>query len=370
MHDINLVISSLRGGGAERSAVQLCNGWSQQGLSVVLTTLSGDDDGYALTGKVERQVLNLDFESTNPISGVFANIKRVCILRRALKAKHAKLVIGFSSTSNILVILASVGIGNKVIVAERNYPPNSMRSSIWRHLRKYLYRYADRVVVQTQDGADWLRVKTLSKTITVIPNSVSLPIPSGQPVISPKKFVSENEQLLLAVGNIHHQKGFDLLVDALNKTAIVSSNWVLVIVGAGDSRVLEDKIKTSGLGENVRIAGRVGNIGDWYQRADAFVLSSRYEGFPNVLLEAMASGCAVVSFDCMTGPADIIQHENNGLLVPPQNVVALGAALSRIMEDECLREQLSTNARSVTDTFSNEKLFANWSLLISSTGKS
>ena len=384
MHDINLVISSLRGGGAERAAVELCNGWVEQGLSVLLTTLSsGEDDDYQLDSAVKRIPLEVESESVTALSGLLTNVNRIRSLRKVLRSMPAKHVIGFSSTSNILVILASMGLKQKkldskgqahkayaqhVVVSERNYPPRSMRSQLWQQLRRHLYRFADDVVVQTQAGAEWLHNNTSAKKITVIPNSINLPISSGLPIIKTSDLVPDDKCLMFAVGNMHRQKGFDLLIDAAMRSNLRSSDWLLVIAGAGDASWLQDLIKERGLDDHVVVAGRVGNIADWYDRADVFVLSSRYEGFPNVLLEAMASGCAVVSFDCMTGPADIIEHETNGLLVQAENSKALAESMNEVMSNEQLRKKMGINAALVTQQFSTDRLFANWSEVLAKDG--
>ena len=371
MNDINLIISSLRGGGAERAAVLLCNEWAEQGLKVALITLSGGaDDDYRLSAKVDRLALELESVSSGALSGAITNINRVRCLRRALKNLPALNCIGFSSTSNILLILASANMRSNIIVAERNYPLVSMRGRLWTTLRKHLYRFADHVVVQTQAGAQWLDTHTSTKHISVIPNAIRLPIPITEPVRDVASVVPPEKRLLLAVGNIHPQKGFDLLVEALKQTRINSNDWIVVIAGAGDTEDLQQRISQAGLSEHVQVVGRVGNIGDWFDRTDAFVLSSRYEGFPNVLLEAMSSGCAVVSFDCLTGPSEIIQHEENGLLVPAEDARSMAIEIDRVMQDETLRARLGSNARRVEEVFSVENHLRLWASLLNTPGAS
>ena len=107
----------------------------------------------------------------------------------------------------------------------------------------------------------------------------------------------------------------------------------------------------------------VGNIGEWYERADLFVMSSRFEGFGNTLAEALAHGVAAVSFDCDTGPRDIIRHEVDGLLVPPGDTVALTAALDKLMCDPALRQQFAKRAVEARARFSMERVAGMWEAL-------
>ncbi len=111
------------------------------------------------------------------------------------------------------------------------------------------------------------------------------------------------------------------------------------------------------------LPGRAGNIAEWFARADIFALSSRYEGFPNVLLEAMAAGCACISFDCDTGPREIIRDEVDGLLAPPENVDAMAAGLERLMRDEELRKTLAARAVEARDRFAPDRILAQWEAL-------
>jgi len=127
-----------------------------------------------------------------------------------------------------------------------------------------------------------------------------------------------HRRIVLAVGRFTKVKGFDLLIKAFAGIAIAYADWDLVILGEGPERSdLEAQVEALGLGHRVKLPGRAGNMPDWYARADLFVMSSHFEGFPLVLVEAMAHGCPAVSFDCDTGPRDIIRDEMDGRLVRP-----------------------------------------------------
>ena len=168
--------------------------------------------------------------------------------------------------------------------------------------------------------------------------------PAGPPVVAIPNAVPDGPHgpgdpgahKLIAAGRFARQKGFDLLLEAFATVAIKYPDLTLDIFGRGPQRAsrLSSLSSTSGLGERVRINAPTDRLGERMRDASVFVLSSRYEGFPLVLLEAMAAGLAVVSFDCPTGPAEILTDGTSGLLVPAEDVQALAATLDRVMADE------------------------------------
>src|SRR5680860_543767 len=173
----------------------------------------------------------------------------------------------------------------------------------------------------------------------VIANPVVYPLPDGRPAVSPAALLDGSRQVLLAVGRLGTEKGFHDLLDAFASLAARFPQWDLVILGEGEERGnLEAQRHALGLDRRVYLPGRVGNLGDWYHRADLYAMSSRVEGFQNTLLEALAHGLPVVSMDCDTGPRDIVRHETDGLLVDPQSGAGgLIQALSTLMDDTATR---------------------------------
>jgi glycosyltransferase involved in cell wall biosynthesis len=123
-------------------------------------------------------------------------------------------------------------------------------------------------------------------------------------------------------------------------------------------------ISKGDLQEQIILPGKAGNVGDWYRIADIFVLSSRFEGFPNVLLEAMASGTACVSFDCDTGPRDLIEDGYNGLLVEELNTDELAKSIERLITDAALRNTLAKNATIVREEYNESIILEKWSKLL------
>jgi glycosyltransferase involved in cell wall biosynthesis len=189
------------------------------------------------------------------------------------------------------------------------------------------------------------------------------------PQLDPARWLADDDRLLLAVGRLSRQKGFDLLLEAWSTLAGQQPRWRLVILGEGpDRQALEAQIQALGLVQAVLLPGRAGNVSEWYRRADLFVLSSRFEGFPNVLAEAMASGLAVVSTDCPTGPAAIVRDGVDGLLVPVDQPAALRQALARLMHDDALRASMAQRACQLADRLAPEVVAGRWQQLFAELG--
>lgn len=361
-------ISSLTGGGAERVTVGLANYLVRNGCQVSLVTMHNTDrDFYNHDSRVSRIYLNLAGQSYG-LSKFIINWRRLRALRRVIQAEQPDVVVGMMPTATILCILACFGSSTRIVGSERNYPAHKPIGKFWGLFRRLLYRFADAHVAQTQEGADWIICHANARNVTVIPNAVPWPISSCSPYIDPAWFIPPDRRLILAVGSKSEQKGFDLLLDVYSRIARDNSDWDLAIVGlasdldkeSGSRDQLQATVEAFGLTKRVHFPGRVGNVCDWYERADLFVLSSRYEGFPNALLEAMASGCPSIAFDCDTGPRDIIEHEVNGLLVPAEDCKELQRCIMRLIGNDELRSKLGLQAVQVRNRFSEMDLMDQW----------
>lgn len=174
---------------------------------------------------------------------------------------------------------------------------------------------------------------------------------------------------VIAVGRLDYQKGFDRLIQAWELVQHTGkfTNWKLDIYGQGEWReMLQQMIDKAELQNTVCLNWPTKQIGEEYVKSDMLVMSSNYEGFPMVMIEAMACGLPVVSFDYKCGPKDIIQSGINGLLVPNGDIQALADAMMEVMADEAYRKMLSLNARKVVDTYSEQAVMAQWIRLFTS----
>lgn len=360
-------IHSLSGGGAERVTANLANHWAAMGWHITIVTLAPLNlDFYELHPGVGRIALELAGETRNVFAGSWQNLLRVRAVRRVLRQVQPDIALGVMSTANVILALATRGLANVCAIgSEHIHPPQMPLGAQWGALRRSTYGRLAAVVALTQESADWLRTHTRSQRVPIIPNVVLWPLAAQAPRLIPAAtHVAADRQVLLAVGRLDKQKGFDWLVEAFRALARKYFDWNLVILGEGsERRALETQVQAAGLDGRVLLPGRAGNVGEWYERADLYVMSSRFEGFPLTLAEALVHGLPVVSFDCDTGPRDIIRPEIDGLLVPPANMDALIAALDRLMGDAALRVQFAGRAVEARERFSMERIAGMWEQL-------
>lgn len=357
-----LVIPGLGGGGAERILTGIANRWSRAGHEVEIVTLrSAGGDTYPLDPRVGRTALDLHRDSGSALEGVLQGTRRVLALRDAMTRFSPDAVISFIRSTNVYALLAAAPTGTPVFVSERTDPrldPGAQRRRGWALLRRLLYPQAAGLVVQTESVAAWAR--RFCRRVHVIPNFVERPAHMARPG------VEDGPKRLLAMGRLGPEKGFDLLLEAFARVAPAHPDWSLVILGEGRERVaLEALVRSRGLAGRVALPGRVADPVPHLAAAHAFALSSRREGFPNALVEAMAVGLPVVAFACRSGPSEIISDGEDGLLVPDGDVAALAAALARLMGSASERQRLGERARGVADRFDPEKVLLQWTAVMS-----
>lgn len=217
-------------------------------------------------------------------------------------------------------------------------------------------RFDKFVVLTNEDKGYWGGLPN----IEVIPNAA---------IHVSKNYSEVKNKRIIAVGRLDYQKGFDRLIQAWKLVQHTGrfSDWKLDIFGQGEWReMLQQMIDKQGLQNTVKINPPTNAILNEYVHSSLLVMSSNYEGFGMVLVEAMSCGVPVISFDCKCGPKDIIQPEINGLLVPNGDIQALADAMMKVMEDEAYRKMLSLNARKVVDTYSEQAVMSQWIRLFTS----
>jgi glycosyltransferase involved in cell wall biosynthesis len=357
---ILLVISSLAAGGAQRVMVDLGAWLVERGHDVTLLTYSDPVlDHFHEPPGVRRVALRLLWDSTGPFDMLASNIRRLRTMRAAIRGLRPDVIVSFIDITNVLTLLSSLGLGVPVIISERIHPSYHPIGLRWRLLRRLTYPLSSALVVQTQAIATWARATVAARRIRIIPNPLpSRAWPAG----------AAREPIVLGVGRLHRQKGFDLLVDAFAKSCL-PMEWRLVLIGEGPERAaLAARVEALGLQDRVEMPGEVPDPEAWLARASMFVLSSRYEGFPNVVLEAMACRTPVLAFDCPTGPRDILGH-GSGIVLPPEDVDALARGIRSLAGNPWQRDSLAQTASRALAQFAPERINALWLDLMHSVGR-
>jgi len=374
-----LVIWSLHAGGAERVMSHLANSWAEHHDVTLFTLDNVTPDHYTVTGAVERMYYRsigtggVRGRSSTRDAVQRAEVRRLqawpvvrtvvgyvkvgrilAQLRSAIKEIRPDVVISFMDSTNNQVLMSTRGLHVPVVVSERVDPRFHGASWKTRILRRMLYPRASAVVVQTESVATWCRQFVDPERVWTIPNPVNEC--SQRPRV--------RKPLVVGIGRLVPQKGFDILVEAFGMAAGGFRDWKLIILGEGSERAhLQSLTQRYGVTDRVSFPGVVDDPGKYLARAGLFVLPSRYEGFPNALLEAMACGTPSIAADCPSGPSDIIRPGVDGVLVPTEDAQALSREMVRLIEDAEMRERLGRQATDVTSRFSLGRVLNQWSLV-------
>ena len=344
---IAFIISSLGSGGAERVLSLMANYWAQKNYRIIIITLGNSRPFFPLADGIQIEPLSLLKNSFSVFDAIANNIERIKVIAKRLIKIDPDIVISFMTQTNVISTIACRIINKPIVIAERiSY--DFLASRGWASLRKLVYRFSTALVVQTR--YDQQKYHRLANPF-VINNPLNL-----------RKVIPNNnkeEKNILAVGRLNRQKGFDRLIKAFSH--LDPKDWKLTIIGEGGEREnLETLIKDLSLEDYISMPGTTETIENWYQKSPIFVLSSRMEGFPNVLCEAMAYGCACVSFDCIAGPNEIISDKIDGYLVKNGDIHALSARINLLINNAEERRRIGKAAMKIRDRLNIDSIMAQW----------
>jgi len=351
---IALFISSLSGGGAERVTCNLANFLSDKGHEVEILTMGEAPAAEPLSDGVKEIPLLRDNERKNFISNI---IIRVFRLRKYMKKEKVDAYVVFLPIPTLMMLSFSRLTKAPIIMSERA-DPKEYSQKLQKKLRKKC-RKATGAVFQTEEVKAWYEPYLKDVRNIVIPNAIN-------PVFIRPKYEGDREKTIVGAGRLSKQKNFPLLIKAFAKIADKFPKYKLVIYGKGNLlESLKDLATELGVGDRVEFPGFCTDMPKQLEKSSMFVLSSDYEGMPNALMEAMASGLPCVSTDCGGGGARfLIQNGENGLLVPQRDEDALAAAMEKILYDEAFAEKLGNNARKLQETLAPEKIYGEWESFI------
>jgi glycosyltransferase involved in cell wall biosynthesis len=326
----------------------------------LVTVDSAGNDFYRLDARVRRIALGLGRNSRNWLEYIGNNVRRVGQLRALIRHSDLDVLVSFMDKTNVLVLLATLGLGVPVVVSEHIDPRKYSAGRVTTGLRRVLYPSARAVVVLTAGISQWARGIVRKEAIYVIPNPIS-----EQFLGSHGSNARSAHHTVVAIGRMEPQKGFDRLLTAFAKCASRHPEWTLRIVGEGAERpCLQALAAKLGLESRIRLDTITKEPEKVLRDSDLFVLSSRYEGFPMVLLEAMACGLPVISFDCPSGPGEMIRDGIDGVLVPPDDIEALAKAMDSLMGAQQERQRLAARAVEVRERFGLPRVMAMWSEIL------
>ena len=352
MKKIIFYIDTMYRGGAQRVMCNLASYFTNRGWKVVLCNDFLQDDTipqYEVCPTVKRLYLAKDI--TGNI--ILKNVLRIVKLRKMIKIEKPDCILSFLGRPNQRMLLATVGLKTKKIVSVRNDPYREYGKGVRRIIARTLFRLANGCVFQTEDAKRYFPFCVQQKAVVIL-NPVD------------KRFfqtlASDERQNIVTVGRLEKQKNQALLIDAFSDVANLIPEQKLILYGDGPLfSMLQKLAKDKGVAEQVVFAGNVENIERYLARAKVFVLSSDYEGMPNALMEAMASGVPCIATDCPCGGSQmLLQNGEAGYLVPCNNKEALVKALRALLFNTELQSLFSKKAHDAAQCFIAEKIYTEW----------
>lgn len=357
-------------GGVERVLTLKANYFAEYygyDITILLTEGINKPLFYPLSDKITIVNLNIGFEelwTCSFLKKIFVYLQKQRIYKKRLTTELMRLRpdITISLLRREINFLTSIKDGSKKIgelhvnrsnyrnfeVGEANVIKNLFAKFWMQNLVFHLKRLDRFVVLTEEDKASW----TEMNNINVIPDPLAFNIGEVSPLTNKR---------VIAVGRYVYQKGFDLLLKAWSKIENQHTDWELVVYGMGDRDSYEQIIDKLHIDRSrCHLYGSTPDIKKEYLNSSLFVFSSRFEGFGMVLIEAMACGLPVVSFDCPCGPKDIVRHEEDGLLVPSGDTDSLAKAMHKLMSDDILRKNIASVALTNVRRFQLDSIGKRW----------
>ncbi len=360
-------------GGVERVLTLKANYFAEHfGYDITIILTEGKDKPlfYPLSDRIKIVNLNVNFEELWTCSfvkkvSVYLSKQRIFKKRLTAELMRIRPDITVSLLRREINFINDIKDGGKKIgelhVNRANYRNfeegdanfiKNLFAKFWMcSLVSHLKRLDKFIVLTEEDKASWTELSN----VEVIPDPLAFDITEVSPLKAKR---------VIAVGRYVYQKGFDLLLQAWAKIEKLFPDWELAIYGMGDRSSYENLAQQLGINMNrCHLNGSTQNIRKEYLESSLFVFSSRFEGFGMVLIEAMACGLPVVSFDCPCGPKDIVSHDEDGLLVPSGDIDKLANAMSQLMDSYELRHQMAKNAICNVRRFQIDEIADRWQLL-------
>ena len=350
-----LFIPRMGGGGAERVMATIANNLCND-CEVLLVSMTDAESFYILDDRISVVGLGQNINRKNVFTKTFTSacggVKALLGLKKEINNWKPDVILSFLPEANFICLLLKVfGVKCRVVISERNDPTVRGRTSRW--LERNLYPKADVVVCQSEKVISFFKEKHRQK-MTVVPNPISADA-------IPERFEGHRIKKIVAVGRLDLQKNFKMLINAFSRLPERFSDYTLEIYGGGPlENELREQITSIGLEKKAFLMGVRKNVMHYISDSALYVMSSDYEGFPNALAEAMATGLPVISTDFSTGVAKDLVGAENGIVIPVGDEDALVDAMTKILSDEGAWDDMSRSNRKLLDELSEENVMKLW----------
>nr|WP_321413136.1 glycosyltransferase family 4 protein [uncultured Allomuricauda sp.] len=346
-HKIDFVCHAISGGGAERVLVLLAEKFAEKHDVRIITF--NESNSYSLGSNIEHVKLHKGWMPNH----TFRRFLNLLSFYRKRK-NRPDITIGFITRINLVSILVSKIYSIKAIGCEHNNHLSD-KTKITRFTRNNIYKHADLITILTQFDAPFFEKRGANVKVVYNPATYSA-------TLEPRK--NRNKNILVA-GNLNkiYQKGWDNLIPIVGPLLKKHSDWKLLIAGEGEKgkELLKNQMAAHQVdSESVEFLGFTNKIGEIMGDSEIFLMVSRYEGLPMVLIEAMSQGMACISYNCLTGPSEIITKNKNGILIEDQNSSLMRESLDDLMSDSTKRIFLGQNAPKSTEKFNMSSVHAKW----------
>lgn len=350
-----LLIPRMGNGGAERVMATIANNLCGE-HEVQIVTMTDAESFYALDERVKITGLGQKMSRKNKIlkiyTAAFGGLKSFFALKKIVKKEKIDVLVAFLGPASFLALLLKItGTKCRVIVSERCDP--NERGRLYQFFQKRFFPKADAIVCQSKKVTEFFKEKYREKML-VIPNPIAASA-------IPARFEGERRHTVVGVGRLDPQKNFEMLIRAFSRLPENFSDYNLEIYGGG---LLEEKLNVliaeKGLADRAKLMGVKKNVMHYISDVALYVMSSNYEGFPNALAEAMATGLPVISTDFSTGVAKDIVKEENGIVTPVGDEEVLLSAMEKMLSEEEKWDEMSRENRKLLITLSEKNVIEMW----------
>ena len=345
--------------GTERVSTIIANELAKNGHEVyMLSLVKCSKSGFELNKNIK--IISLEKGSGNNKKNFVPLVKEI---RQLLKKYKFDILIEVDVMLRIFTVLANLNLDTKIISWEHFNFRTNLGTKLRDIARKIAAKKSDYIITLTEtDKIDYEQNLNCKAKVKAIENPL---------VFYSKKCSSLENKIALSVGRMNYQKGFDMLIEAWAKVISKDDSWILRIAGDGeDIEKIKKQAKELNIYNNVQFLGLINDVEKEYLNASIYIMSSRFEGFPMVLLEAMACGLPVVSFDCHTGPRDMIKNGEDGFLVKKNDTDALAEKVCKLMHDQKVRKKFGKKAKESISRFSLDKIMEKWNYVLEDLNKS